>query len=349
MRVYNEMSRRRLTIKELKELYRIRLRETGQPLMLYIDTPFCMKICTFCNCRPFLSHCGGKDYYEYYKYLLSLLDSYKDLIEEFPPTEIYFGGGTPFLMDTKIMTAVFEAIPGFLEIPYKMIEGHPALMAESKMKLLSKNKFSYVSLGVQTFDESTLISQNRIGFNFEKVKDKIARVRADGAVVNCDLITYLNGVNKGELIQLRKDLNTMRELGPDMVSCHYDFYKLKTTQDEKGNLITLDSEMIRAVKRYRSEIVRFVRKNNYTMNVDMKYFLSDKAIRESPTLTPPIYLSNKREGHTYTCSGYPNFAENEIVLGLGGYENHITYGHINTEFNYEIRMANSEVIIEEIY
>lgn len=348
MRTYNELTRNPLTILQLKQIYSNALVKYNQPLMLYIDTPFCMTTCKFCNCRPYYAVCQGEQYRKYYKYLNYLLEEFKDFLVEFMPVDVYFGGGTPFFMDTPTMKQVFNSIPDFKLIKNKVMEGHPALLAECKLQLLIDNGFNYISLGVQTFNKELLISQNRLGFDFEKVKSRIRTLRENGVVVNCDLITYIDEVSTDRIKLFRQDLERMIDLEPDMVTCYYNFYNLKTMADENRNLVENDEFTFNAVRRYRSEIVRFARQNNFTLPVDMKQFLSKEDILDNMTYTPHIYLNDKREPHAYSCSGFPHFRENEIALGLGGFEHHVVYGHINREFHYEMRLTNDKLVLEQL-
>lgn len=348
MRIYTELNRTPIDLSYIKDKYYHALEKYKTPLMLYIDTPFCMRNCKFCNCRPYEAKCGGKEYTEYYEYLLKMLDEFSDLIRDNPPSDIYFGGGTPLYMNTSTMESIFSTIPNFMNIPHKIMEGHPALLANSKIDLLIQNKFTYISLGVQSFNLEVLQSQNRLPFDFELVKTKIQRLRANNITVNCDLITYLNGVSEHELAIFSKDLHTMLDLSPDMVTCYYDFYKLKTTQLENRELAQKDDDTLKWIRRYRSTMVKFARKNNLSIPVDSKLFLSEENILNTPTYTTQIYLGDKQKEHAYSCSGFPNYHPKEIALGLGGYGHHVTYGHINREFNYEMRLMNKGLVLEEL-
>lgn len=348
MRTYNQLDRTKVDYSYVEDKFREGLTRTGLPLMLYIDTPFCMKACKFCNCRPYEAKCGGEQYNEYYPYLYDSIDKFRNLLLDFPPVDIYFGGGTPFFMDSQTMQTVFDTIPNFKEIPNKVMEGHPGLLSDKKLQLIIDNKFSYISLGVQTFNKELLDSQNRIPIDFEKTKEKIKIMQDNGIVVNCDLITFIDHVGDDALELYRQDLEKIRELGPDTVTCYYNFYKLRTQQYENQELVKEDKETLEWIRKYRSEMVRFARRNNYTMHYDFKTFLSIEHIKNNPTLTTQIFLTGRKSPHKYSCSGFPNYRPNEIALGIGGYEHHITYGHIGRDFSYEMRLKDSEPLLEEL-
>lgn len=348
MRTYGDLIRTPVTLDTVLNKYDNALTESDLPLMLYIDTPFCMKACKFCNCRPVEARCQGKEYKAYYPYLLNLINECTPLLMKHKPLDVYFGGGTPFFMDTPTMLSVFNSIPNFKDIPNKAIEGHPALLADSKLKLLIDYKFTYVSLGVQTFNKDILENQNRLGFDFDKTKRKIRELREAGIVVNCDIITYLESVDSNSLKIFRQDLEMVRELEPDLITCYYDFYQLKTYQDENQNLVEEDKFTLDAIRRYRSEMVKFCRKFNATLPVDFAKFLNPGEILKAPTYTTHIYLNGECGTPNYSCSGFPNFKTEEIALGLGGYEHHVTYGHIKRDYNYEIRLKDGEMLLEEL-
>ena len=115
MKTYNDLIRTVISPEYLMENFSRALDETGLPLMLYVDMPFCMRACKFCNCRPYEAKCGGKEYNEYFTYLYNLIETFRPLLEKYTPQDIYFGGGTPFFMDTPTLTELFSRIPNFKE------------------------------------------------------------------------------------------------------------------------------------------------------------------------------------------------------------------------------------------
>ena len=81
---------------------------------------------------------------------------------------IYFGGGTASLMNVDVMKRIFDAIPNFKEIKNKAIEFHPSTLSAEKVQTIIDYKFSFVSIGIQTFDEEMLKSVNRNKVDVEK-------------------------------------------------------------------------------------------------------------------------------------------------------------------------------------
>jgi coproporphyrinogen III oxidase-like Fe-S oxidoreductase len=347
---YSELKRTRITFNELLKKYDDYLTaHPNQRLDLYIDTPFCMEVCKFCNCRPVKGVVGSPSYYQYFNYLHNLIEATSDLLKKFPPTDIYFGGGTPVFTDSKMLQTTFDKIPNFKGTKNKAIEIHPALLSDGKAKLLKDYGFNYLSLGVQTFNSDILKDQTRYPFDIDKVNKVLERFRNTDTVINCDIITYLNEVSTTALKQFQSDLQTCKDLlNPDLITCQYNFYNLNTRSTSDQEYVDLDEHTLDAVRRFRAEMVKFCRKNNILLDFTPKEFLSEEHIIKTLKLTPPIYLNSKRNPTSYSCTGFPHYSEEEVAIGLGGYENHICYGHIGKEFNYEMHLVNGEPIIEEL-
>ena len=81
---------------------------------LYIHFPFCRKACHYCN---FHFSTQIKNIPQVIGGIKKELDFRKDYLDQRTLASIYFGGGTPSLMDGGTLTDLFATIEKYFEIP----------------------------------------------------------------------------------------------------------------------------------------------------------------------------------------------------------------------------------------
>lgn len=130
---------------------------------LYIHIPFCKHKCIYCdfysiittdNINPFLS--ALKKEIEFYS---------KEYSEERRITSIFFGGGTPSLMETDYLKEILSSINKKFTVSHNVettIETNPGTISFEKLKSFREIGFNRISIGVQSFDENELKFLTRI-------------------------------------------------------------------------------------------------------------------------------------------------------------------------------------------
>ncbi|PIW69899.1 MAG: coproporphyrinogen III oxidase [Ignavibacteriales bacterium CG12_big_fil_rev_8_21_14_0_65_30_8] len=130
---------------------------------LYIHIPFCKHKCIYCdfysiittdNIKPFLS--ALKKEIEFYS------EEYSDgrII-----TSIFFGGGTPSLMETDYLKEILSSISINFKVSDNVettIETNPGTISFEKLRSFREIGFNRISIGVQSFDENELKFLTRI-------------------------------------------------------------------------------------------------------------------------------------------------------------------------------------------
>ena len=134
-----------------------RKREGEQELALYIHWPFCVSKCPYCD---FNSHVREHvDQQAWRDALLADLAHEAALLPNKRLTSIFFGGGTPSLMDPATAQALIEAAarhwsPGpDLEIT---LEANPSSVEAARFADLAAAGVNRVSLGLQSLDDEAL-------------------------------------------------------------------------------------------------------------------------------------------------------------------------------------------------
>jgi oxygen-independent coproporphyrinogen-3 oxidase len=124
---------------------------------LYVHWPFCRSKCPYCD---FNSHVAeGVDQLRWRRALLVELDWWADRIERRSLTSIFFGGGTPSLMDPETVAAVIERAGmrlGFADKPEITLEANPTSVEAGRFASYRAAGVNRVSLGVQALNEADL-------------------------------------------------------------------------------------------------------------------------------------------------------------------------------------------------
>jgi oxygen-independent coproporphyrinogen-3 oxidase len=169
---------------------------TAQPLALYVHWPFCVSKCPYCD---FNSHVRtGVDQNEWRNALVADLAHEATLLPDHRLASIFFGGGTPSLMEPSTVDAVIAAAREHwptaddLEIT---LEANPNSAEAARFADLARAGVNRISLGLQNFDDRSLAFLGRAHSADEGLR---ALAAAQSAVdrVSFDLIYALPGDNE---------------------------------------------------------------------------------------------------------------------------------------------------------
>ena len=128
---------------------------------IYIHIPFCKQACHYCNFH-FSTSLKYKD--EMVQAILKELELQKDYLPDTSIETIYFGGGTPSLLEEKDLNLFFEKIHQLYEVAPTAeitLEANPDDLSLEKLKVLKSTPINRLSIGVQSFSEADLKFMNR--------------------------------------------------------------------------------------------------------------------------------------------------------------------------------------------
>lgn len=158
----------------------------SKQLGLYIHIPFCKQACHYCDFHFSTSLGKKKDLVDA---LCKELVLRKDEIAGVVQT-IYFGGGTPSLLNAEELEQIFTTIAANFNIgknPEITLEANPDDLTEEKLVILANSKINRLSIGVQSFFEEDLELMNRAHNATEAVKSlELAKKYFDN--ISIDLI-----------------------------------------------------------------------------------------------------------------------------------------------------------------
>ncbi len=132
--------------------------KTINPLFgIYIHWPFCAAKCPYCDfnshVRESIDHGAWRDAY------LREIDYYAELTPERTATSIFFGGGTPSLMEPETVAAVIDHVQKRWHISNDCeitLEANPTSVEADKFRAFRQAGVNRVSLGVQALDDADL-------------------------------------------------------------------------------------------------------------------------------------------------------------------------------------------------
>ncbi|WP_096702602.1 radical SAM family heme chaperone HemW [Magnetospirillum sp. 15-1] len=124
---------------------------------IYIHWPFCLSKCPYCD---FNSHAAqSTDHGRWRKALLAELDHFAAETPDRIPTSVFFGGGTPSLMEPETAGALVAAIRSRwapapdLEVT---LEANPTSVEADRFRAFRDAGINRLSLGIQALDAESL-------------------------------------------------------------------------------------------------------------------------------------------------------------------------------------------------
>lgn len=128
---------------------------------IYIHIPFCKKACHYCNFH-FSTNQNSKS--SFIKALSKELRLRSFEYESNKIQTIYFGGGTPTVLQISELISILDVVYEFYnvsETPEITLEANPDDLDLEKIVTLSKTKINRLSIGIQSFHETDLVAMNR--------------------------------------------------------------------------------------------------------------------------------------------------------------------------------------------
>lgn len=166
-------------------------KQTGQ-VGIYLHIPFCVKKCNYCD---FLS--APADWNTQKRYVEALkkeISFYQDRLENYTISSIFFGGGTPSVLEEKWIKELLEIIfeMYFVEDDAEItIEANPETLTKEKLESYKKAGINRLSIGLQSTENEQLKRLGRI-HTYEKFLEIYAFARNAGFDnINVDLMSAL--------------------------------------------------------------------------------------------------------------------------------------------------------------
>jgi len=253
---------------------------------LYVHVPFCAHKCEYC---AFYSAVPKEDLVS--RYVNALVRELELVAPELKPRTVFFGGGTPSLLNLKQWEQILKAFKrlGLLGAEEWTVECNPATVSADKAKLLRDYGVNRVSMGVQSLDERLLERLGRI-HSREQVFKSFDTLRAAGfANINVDLMF---AIPTQTMDLWRTTLREAIALGSEHLSCYEVIYEDDTPlfhQLQAGEF-DVDEELTEAMY---EELVTTAGTNGFRQ-YEVANFARDA--RASDLQSPPRPATNASDG-----------------------------------------------------
>ncbi len=183
---------------------------------IYIHIPFCKQACFYCDFH-FSTSLKKKD--ELISSLIHEIELRKNELNNEVIETIYFGGGTPSLLNQleidSIINAVYENHEVILN-PEITLEANPDDLTKRKIIELSKSRINRLSIGIQSFFEEDLKLMNR-AHNAEEAVRCLSEATHYFKNISVDLIYGIPGLSNK---QWKKNIDRVLSSGIQHISSY---------------------------------------------------------------------------------------------------------------------------------
>lgn len=217
---------------------------------LYLHIPYCISRCGYCD---FHSSTCLDDKDKYIEALCMEIKQRKDYLDGDTLDTIYFGGGTPSLLDRKQLERLFNAIRRYFAFSDTIeitLEANPNDINESYLSDLLVVGFNRLSIGVQSFNDDDLKIINRRHSAQEAIDAVNMAKRVGFKNISIDLIF---GLPLQSIDIWQSNLQQAMDLGIQHISSYNlmfekgtDFYRKR----DKGLIKEIDEELSLEMYRY---------------------------------------------------------------------------------------------------
>lgn len=203
---------------------------------IYLHIPFCNKRCHYCDFHVFVNMNDKIE--KYVDYLIKEINLYP----KFKYDTIYFGGGTPSLLNEFQIKRILDSLDktGDVEIT---LELNPSDMDIKRLRKIREAGINRLSIGVQSFNDEMLKFMNR-DHSSDKAIETYNNARSVGFDnISLDLIFSVPGQ---DMPMLENDLVKFLELSPEHLSIYSLIWEEGTNftrRLEKGELRAVDEDL----------------------------------------------------------------------------------------------------------
>lgn len=195
-------------------------RESRNVAGLYLHIPFCLSICNYCNFNRGLLDEALKARYVDALAREIVMRGQRGRGTERRIDTIYFGGGTPSLLDVDEAARLIDACRSAFDVTADAevtFEVNPETVDRGKLEGFRAAGINRLSFGVQSFDDAELAKLDR-RHDAARARRALADARAAGFDnVSLDLMMWLPGQSRASW---RANVESLIELGPEHASLY---------------------------------------------------------------------------------------------------------------------------------
>ena len=188
-----------------------------EELGIYIHIPFCKQKCFYCD---FCSFANKNEMQE--KYVEAVINEIKNIThkEKYTVTTIYFGGGTPSILNPEYIKNILQEIESSFEIlddAEITIEINPGTVNEEKLKKYKEYGINRLSIGLQSTNDKILKKIGRI-HDYKQFEETFFYARKCGFKnINIDLMI---GLPTQAVEDVKQTLEKIIQKNPEHISVY---------------------------------------------------------------------------------------------------------------------------------
>ncbi|MGH8122074.1 MAG: oxygen-independent coproporphyrinogen III oxidase [Rudaea sp.] len=191
-------------------------------LSLYVHIPFCMSPCFYCGCARLITRDHGKSQI-YLEHLYREIERVAPLYDrDRAVVQLHFGGGTPNFLDAGQMAELLESLARHFALSRAPdrefgIELDPRFCDPDYLRMLARQGFNRVSVGIQDFDPEVQQAVNRTQ-TFEQTRVVLDAARKSG--FRSTSVDLIYGLPKQTPATFAHTLDQVIELAPDRIAAY---------------------------------------------------------------------------------------------------------------------------------
>ena len=184
---------------------------------LYVHIPFCIRKCNYCDFCSF----GGASREEILRYKQALIEEIAEYAKKrIRIKTLYFGGGTPSILEPSDFSEIIEAIRRGFDIEADAeitVEANPGTLTEEKLSVYRALGVNRISIGLQSSLDDELQILGRV-HSFEDFL-KAYKMARDAGIRNIN-VDIMYAIPSQTRESLQKTLDRVISLSPEHISAY---------------------------------------------------------------------------------------------------------------------------------
>lgn len=210
----------------------------GRVTGIYIHIPFCRSRCRYCDFYSTTLLSRRREYVD------AVVEEAKQRIHALPRT-IYFGGGTPSMLDVSDIERILRTITPHPEnVEEITLEANPGDLSGAYLTALRRMGVNRLSIGIQTLDDTLLRTIGRRHTAAEAIRAVEMAHEAGFDNISVDLIY---GLPSQTMAQVEADVEAILRLGATHISTYclsYEDGTPLTAMRDRGDIEEQDDEVL---------------------------------------------------------------------------------------------------------
>lgn len=232
-------------------------------ISIYIHWPYCLQKCPYCDFNSFVSN-SEINFTNWEQAYINQIEQNAEFLNGKTIKSVFFGGGTPSLMDPQIVSSLIKIITKINnnnKIAEITLESNPSSIEGSKLQAFKAAGINRVSIGIQSFNNNNL---KFLGRN-HSAEEAINVIKSANSIFNRVSFDLINGLPKQTLEDWQKEL----DIAKDLTGSHLSIYELTiepNTPFFKQKVPAAKSELAEQMFNYTESFLRKLGLNHYEIS-----------------------------------------------------------------------------------